>query len=338
MQIQSDFPLVSLNTFGLESSARYYVEVQSEEELTVLLRDNQWKDFPKFILGGGSNVLFTKNIDALVIRPNIKGIETVSEDQEKVTLKVGAGEAWHDLVLHCVKLGLGGIENLSLIPGSVGAAPMQNIGAYGVEVKDVITLVKAMEIATGNAREFSKEECAFGYRESIFKKELKDRYIITEVHFELSKNPTLHIDYGDVRKTLADMNVEKPGIKEVSDAIIQIRRSKLPDPAQIGNAGSFFKNPEIPAGQYEQLKMTYPEMPGYQVDQQLVKVPAGWLIEKAGWKGYKQGNIGVHEKQALVLVNYGGGTGHEIKALSETIQSSIEEKFGISLKAEVNFI
>ncbi|WP_031529737.1 UDP-N-acetylmuramate dehydrogenase [Dyadobacter crusticola] len=338
MQIQSNFPLRHYNTFGLESTARFFVEITSLTELTEILTNPEWKKTPKFILGGGSNILLTRDIDALVIHPKILGIEKIKETDSQVLLKAGGGESWHEFVLHCVRSGYGGVENLSLIPGSVGAAPMQNIGAYGVEVKNVIESVEAVEVETGVPHVFSNAECKFGYRESIFKKEASGRFVITGVTFVLSKNPVVNIGYGDVQKTLAEMEIVNPTIGDVSEAIMRIRKSKLPDPAQIGNAGSFFKNPEISATQFGDLKMAFPEIPGYPVDENTVKVPAGWLIEKAGWKGYRNGDIGVHEKQALVLVNYGGGTGNEIRLLSETIQESILSKFGISLKAEVNFI
>jgi UDP-N-acetylmuramate dehydrogenase len=251
---------------------------------------------------------------------------------------VGAGEVWHDFVMHCVSNGYGGVENLSLIPGTVGAAPMQNIGAYGVEIKSVVESVGAVDIENGEKRVFSNAECEFGYRESVFKKAFKNKYVITGAIFRLSKKPVLNAAYGDVQKTLQEMGAQTPTIRDVSEAIMSIRRSKLPDPAEIGNAGSFFKNPEIPVAQFAHLRETFPEVPGYPVDAETVKVPAGWLIEKAGWKGYREGEIGVHARQALVLVNYGGGTGAQIKALSEKIQESVAGKFGIRLNAEVNFI
>ena len=338
MEIQQQVSLRHFNTFGLESEAEYFAEPQSVEELTDLLKDSRYMQIPKFILSGGSNVLFTKNIDALVIHPDIKGIKKIKEDEEFVWLDAGGGEVWQDLVNYCVNNNYAGIENMSLIPGTVGAAPMQNIGAYGVEVKDVIETVSAVSISTAEPRIFSREECQFGYRESVFKKELKNQYIITGVVFKLKKSPDFNIEYGDIKRTLAEMKVENLSIKAISDAVIRIRQSKLPDPAVIGNAGSFFKNPEIDLLQYELLKESYPEIPGYPVGPGKVKVPAGWLIEQAGWKGYREGQIGVHERQALVLVNYGGGRGEDIKLLSEKIKASIVEKFGISLSTEVNFI
>lgn len=339
MQIIEYKPLEEYNTFHLKATARYFTEVLSTDELSELLSDSKWKETPRLILGGGSNVLFTQDVDALVIRIAIKGITIIREDQESIEIKVGAGELWHNFVLYCVEHGYSGVENLSLIPGTVGAAPMQNIGAYGVEIKEVVKELEAIEIETGTIRSFTNEECQFGYRESIFKKELKGKYIITSVTFRLSKTPDFKISYGDIQKTLAMNGAEEISIQRVSDAVIQIRKSKLPDPAEIGNAGSFFKNPEITTSEYEQLKVRFPELPGYPTTSpDFTKVPAGWLIEKAGWKGYKEGQAGVHAKQALVLVNYGGATGNQIKELAEKVQASVWENFSIRLTPEVNFI
>ncbi|MCE7042230.1 UDP-N-acetylmuramate dehydrogenase [Dyadobacter sp. CY312] len=338
MEIKQHVSLRDLNTFGLESEARYFADVKSEADLQSLLRNPRYLTIPRFILGGGSNVLFTQNIDALVIHPNIKGIEVVKEDDLTISLNVGGGEVWHELVLYCVNNNYAGIENLSLIPGTVGAAPMQNIGAYGVEVKDVIESVRAISIDNGEVRVFDNEECQFGYRESIFKKELKDHYIITGVVMKLQKVPVFRVEYGDIRNTLAEMQVKELSIGAISNAVIRIRQSKLPDPARIGNAGSFFKNPEIDQLFYNSLKEQFPNMPGYPTEPGKIKVPAGWLIEQAGWKGYREGQIGVHERQALVLVNYGGGRGEDIKLLSEKIKISVADKFGIQLSTEVNFV
>ncbi|SDF98937.1 UDP-N-acetylmuramate dehydrogenase [Dyadobacter soli] len=336
MLVQSNVSLRHLNTFGLDADARFFINVHSVDELAAILHDPEWKNTPKFILGGGSNILLTRDIEALVIHPAIVGITVVEENEETVVLAVGAGEVWHDFVMHCVDKGYGGVENLSLIPGTVGAAPMQNIGAYGVEVKSVIECVEAVDIESGEKRIFSNEECQFGYRESVFKKSLKDKYVITGATFRLNKKPVLNAAYGDVQKTLREMGAEIPTIRDVSEAIMQIRRSKLPDPAEIGNAGSFFKNPEIPVAQFAHLRELFPEIPGYPVDAETTKVPAGWLIERAGWKGYREDDIGVHARQALVLVNYGGGSGAKIKALSEKIRESVNKKFGITLNVEVN--
>ena len=338
MQIQNNVSLRNLNTFGLEAAAKYFVEAKSVDELTAILTDKDWKDYPKFILGGGSNVLFTQNINALVIHPDIRGINKINENDDHIWLHVGAGEVWHDLVVYCVNHDYAGIENLSLIPGTVGAAPMQNIGAYGIEIKDTIETVEAISISTAENRTFNWEDCQFGYRESIFKKELKNQYIITGVVFKLNKKPVFNIEYGDIRKTLEEMKVENISIRAISDAVIHIRQTKLPDPAKIGNAGSFFKNPEINKSQFDVLKNSFPDIPGYPVNHDQIKVPAGWLIEQAGWKGYREGEIGVHDRQALVLVNFGGGTGDNIKKLSEKIQESVDKKFGIRLTAEVNFV
>lgn len=336
--MQNNVSLRYLNTFGLDADAQFFEEVKTTEELINIIKDPVWKETPKFILGGGSNILLTQDIRALVIKIAIKGIEIIKEDEDFVLLHAGAGETWHDFVIFCVKNGYAGVENLSLIPGTIGAAPMQNIGAYGVEIKDVVETVETISNETGEKKIFTKEECLFGYRESIFKHTLKGKCIITSVTFRLNKKPVFHVEYGDIQKTLQEMNVEVPSIKAISEAVIKIRRSKLPDPAEIGNAGSFFKNPEITEEQFNQLKTNFPDVPGYPTMPGFVKVPAGWLIERAGWKGYREGNIGVHARQALVLVNYGGGTGAEIKALSEKIQQSVEDKYGIRLSAEVNFI
>jgi UDP-N-acetylmuramate dehydrogenase len=303
-----------------------------------VLNNPDLQGIERLVLGGGSNVLLTRDFEGLVIKIGLKGIQKIREDQHHVWLKVAAGENWHEFVLHCIEQGYAGVENLSLIPGTVGAAPMQNIGAYGVEIKEVFEELTALNIATQQLVTFDLPTCRFGYRESIFKHEAKGRYIIVDVTFRLNKVPTYHVNYGDIQQTLAEMGVSDLSIKAVSDAVIRIRQSKLPNPAEIGNAGSFFKNPEIPKEQFEQLKAQHPTMPGYETSPATMKVPAGWLIEQAGWKGHRSGNVGVHARQALVLVNYGGGTGLEIKALSEKIQASVFERFGVKLQAEVNFV
>lgn len=338
MQMQQNFSLRNLNTFGLESEARFFIEVDSVNALAEILKDETLKAVPKFILGGGSNVLLTQHIEALVIHPNIKGITKIREDDDFVWIHAGGGESWHDFVLYCVENQYAGIENLSLIPGTVGAAPMQNIGAYGVEIKEVVETVETIAINTAEIRNFSSQECRFGYRESIFKTDLKGQYIITGVVFRLNKKAQFNIEYGDIQKILQEMEVEDISIQAISEAVIRIRKSKLPDPAIIGNAGSFFKNPEIDKTQFDELKKHFEEMPGYPTVENRIKVPAGWLIEEAGWKGYRDGPIGVHDRQALVLVNYGGGSGEGIKALSEKILKSVESKFGIRLTTEVNFV
>ncbi len=338
MIVQKDVQLKPYNTFGIEATAKYFVEVSSIEQLKEILQNPDYQPIKRLILGGGSNMLLTKDFDGLVIKMSIKGMDVVKETEENIWIKAGAGVVWHDLVMHCVDQNYAGIENLSLIPGTVGAAPMQNIGAYGIEIKEVFEELEALEIETGEIRTFDKATCNFGYRESIFKHEAKGKYIILNVTFKLSKNPTFHLEYGAIRDTLAEMGVLELGIRAISDAVIHIRQSKLPNPAEIGNAGSFFKNPEIPNTQFEALKAQFPTIPSYPVNETTTKVPAGWLIEQAGWKGQRFGNVGVHAKQALVLVNYGGGKGEEIKDLSQKIQASVKEKFGIQLSAEVNFI
>jgi UDP-N-acetylmuramate dehydrogenase len=338
MNIQENISLKSYNTFGIDAHARYFTEVHTVPELQAVLKHPAYASLPKLILGGGSNLLFTQDYQGLVIKINLQGIEKINEDAQHVYIQAGAGVVWHQFVLYCIENQYAGIENLSLIPGTVGAAPMQNIGAYGVEIKEIFDSLEAVHIETGKSRIFTSEECQFGYRESVFKKELKGQYIITAVTFRLGKVAVFNTSYGAIQDTLKQMSVETPTLRSVSDAVIHIRRSKLPDPAEIGNAGSFFKNPEIPASQYETLKAEYPQIPGYVTSPEMVKVPAGWLIEQCGWKGKRIGDTGVHKNQALVLVNYGNARGNDIKALSEQVQQSVLEKFNIQLQAEVNFI
>ncbi|WP_394993491.1 UDP-N-acetylmuramate dehydrogenase [Emticicia sp.] len=338
MTVQTNVQLKPFNTFGIEAKAKYFVEISTIVELQNILQNPDYQGIERLILGGGSNLLLTKDFDGLVIKINIKGFEVVKENDENIWIKSGAGVAWHDLVIHCVNQNYAGIENLSLIPGTVGAAPMQNIGAYGIEIKDVFEDLEAIEIATGKTKIFDQQICNFGYRESIFKHEAKGKYIILNVTFKLNKKPTFYVEYGAIKDTLAEMGITELSIKAISDAVIHIRQSKLPNPAEIGNAGSFFKNPEIQKTQFEILKAQFPTIPSYPVSETTTKVPAGWLIEQAGWKGQRFGNVGVHAKQALVLVNYGGGKGEEIKILSQKIQVSVKEKFGIQLSAEVNFV
>ena len=338
MTIQQNVSLKPYNTFGLEATARFFVEIQSVEELKSVLQSPDYKSVGKLFLGGGSNIMLTKNFEGLVVKINFEGINNIFEDDAHIHIQAGAGEIWHQLVMYCVENQYAGMENLSLIPGTVGAAPMQNIGAYGVEIKDIFEELQALNLETLEIETFKLNDCHFGYRESIFKHEAKGKYVITSVTFKLNKIPVYKVAYGDIQKTLAEMNVIDLSIKAVSDAVISIRKSKLPDPAEIGNSGSFFKNPEIPKVQYEELKAKFENIPSYPINETTVKIPAGWLIEQAGWKGFRDGEIGVHIRQALVLVNYGGGTGEQIKALSAKIQASVLEKFGISLSTEVNFI
>lgn len=331
-KVQERVNLKRYNTFGISAYARYFAEVDDIHQLPDISKD-------VLILGGGSNILFTKDFDGLVIHNSLKGITVIDQNSDRVTVKVAAGEIWHDFVLHAINNNWGGIENLSLIPGTVGAAPMQNIGAYGVEVKEVIVSVDAIDRSNGALRSFSNEECRFGYRESVFKHELKNKFFISSVTLSLTNN-THHLNttYGAIADTLKQMDVTEPTIRSVSDAVIKIRRSKLPDPNVIGNAGSFFKNPVIHVDQYNQLKKQIPSIPGYVSDNQEVKVPAGWLIEQSKLKGIRRGDVGVHEHQALVLVNYGNGTGEEILDLSKNIQRIVFDNFGIELNTEVNII
>ncbi len=334
--IKENISLQPYNTFGIDIKARYFTEVNSEQDLLEIINDPQLKQLPKLILGGGSNMLFTKDYNGLVIKNNLRGISIVAEDDAFATVKAASGETWHHFVLYCIEKGLGGVENLSLIPGTVGAAPIQNIGAYGVEIRNVFENLEAVHISTGEKILLTLNECQFGYRESIFKKDYKDKYFIVSVTFKLSKKHTLNTSYGAIQKTLEEMQITEPDIVAVSKAVCHIRSSKLPDPAKLGNAGSFFKNPEIPVQQYQQLKTIYPEMPGYITTSESVKVPAGWLIEQCGWRGKRVGNTGSHKDQSLVLVNYGGANGEEVKNLAYEIQRSVKEKFGIEINPEVN--
>jgi UDP-N-acetylmuramate dehydrogenase len=343
MKIQENISLRPYNTFAIEARARYFADVHSAEQLQELIRQEVYQQQDVFILGGGSNVLLTRDFDGLVVKIGISGIEIIEENDEEALVKAGAGENWHQFVLHCIGQGLGGIENLSLIPGTVGAAPMQNIGAYGVEIKDVFERLQAVDLRTGHLQTFSHEDCRFGYRESIFKNELKGKFIITSVTLRLSKKPVINTTYGTIESTLAEMRsrkgyVPRPAIEEVSDAVIAIRQSKLPDPKVIGNAGSFFKNPVVSRRKYEALREQYENVPGYPLDDQHIKVPAGWLIEQCGWKGKRFGGTGVHDKQALVLVNHGQAVGREIWELALKIKQSVLEKFGIDISPEVNIV
>ncbi len=326
-----------LNTFGIQAYAENYLRVDNIKILQEVTK--VYKDV--FVLGGGSNILLTQDITKPVIHMVNRGIEVLQEGSRtnKVLVRAQSGENWHDFVLWCLSGNLGGLENLSLIPGFVGASPMQNIGAYGVEVKDRFHELEALEIETGKVRRFRASECDFGYRESIFKHAEKGRYIILSVTFELSTGDhEINIDYGAIRSELDKRGVRKPSIQDVSDVVIDIRRSKLPDPAEIGNSGSFFKNPVITRSQFESLSKEYKDIPHYPISEESVKVPAGWLVEKSGYKGYRIGDAGVHRKQALVLVNYDKATGKEILELAHEIQDTVRDKFGIALEMEVNVI
>lgn len=335
MQIFENHPLDKLNTFGLPAKARRLVAIDSEETLKSLIPLLPQTD--KILCwGGGSNILLTQDVDAWVLKNELKGRTVWKEDENHIWLRIGAGEGWHETVMYAVEKGWGGIENLSLIPGSVGAAPIQNIGAYGVELKDVFDHLEGYELRTGEKRTYTHAQCNFGYRDSIFKREVRD-FFITEVCLRLSKKPVLHTDYGDIRQELTKLPHTQYSIQDVSNAVIAIRSSKLPNPAEIGNAGSFFKNPTISTEQFSLLQATYPDMPHYPQGEK-VKIPAAWLIQQCGWKGKRLGNYGVHERQALVLVNYGGARGSDLYQLSCDIQQSVAERFGIGLEREVNVV
>ncbi len=338
MQFLENYSLRSLNTFGIEARAAFFSVAANMDELMEALEYAHARNKQLFVLGGGSNILLLGDTDRFVLKNNLHGIEVLEENREIVRLRVGGGVVWHDLVSYAVEKGWGGVENLSLIPGTVGAAPIQNIGAYGTEIRDVFENLEAINLSTGSMRVFSHADCRFGYRDSIFKREEKGRWIIISVTFRLTKTAQVNTSYGDIREVLRTMGAEHPGIADVSRAVIQIRRSKLPDPAEIGNAGSFFKNPEVPQEVFLGLKERYPTIPGYHTGSGEVKIPAGWLIESNGWKGYREGNVGVHDRQALVIVNHGGATGDEVRGLASRIIESVEEKYGIRLHPEVNYI
>jgi UDP-N-acetylmuramate dehydrogenase len=338
-KIQENVNLKTYNTFGINANARYFCSITDEDELSSLLQTDLFKNEKVLILGGGSNILFTRDFDGLVVKAAIKGIQVVDENDDTISIKAMSGEVWHDLVVYCVNHNWGGIQNLSLIPGTVGAAPIQNIGAYGIELKEVVREVAGIDLISGEAKSFLNHECAFGYRESIFKHQLKEKFFISSVTLSLTrKNHSFNISYGTLKDTLKEMNISEPSLQSISDAVIHIRRSKLPDPSLLGNAGSFFKNPAISLMHYQSLQKIYLKIPGYHSVNQEVKVPAGWLIEQCGWKGKRLNNIGVHALQALVLVNYGNGKGEEIFQLAMQIISSVKEKFNITLTPEVNII
>lgn len=335
MKIQQNISLKPYNTFGLDVSAKYFVEVDSITTLTEITKANSADNI--FILGGGSNMLLTKDIEKIVVKLNLKGIQIISQNETEVVVEAKAGENWHEFVLWTIKNDFGGLENLSLIPGNVGTTPIQNIGAYGVEIKDHFVSCKALNVKTQEIVEFSNQQCKFDYRESIFKNELKDQYIVLSATFKLTKqNHVLKTSYGAIHAELDANHIANPTIKDVSNAVIAIRTSKLPDPAEIGNSGSFFKNPIVSKAQFDHLFQKYPTMPFYVIDDNWVKIPAGWLIEQTGFKGYRLGDAGVHVKQALVLVNYGKAKGHQIKKLAFTIQEEVFKIFEITITPEVN--
>jgi UDP-N-acetylmuramate dehydrogenase len=333
LEIHHRSPLKKLNSFGIEAEAEVLVVVRS---LAVLHEITQLGPTPIQVLGGGTNILLTGDLPGLTIKNEIGGIQIFLENEHEVLVKIGGGVVWHDLVLWAVEQGLGGLENLSLIPGTVGAAPIQNIGAYGVELQDVFHSLDAFDLTTGDLHTFNKANCQFGYRDSVFKRELKGRFCIVNVYLHLQKVPKLNTAYGDIQRTMEEMGVENPTIQDVSNAVIHIRQSKLPDPAVIGNAGSFFKNPTIEAADYQRFSEANPTAPHYPQPDGRVKIPAGWLIEQAGWKGQRFGDAGCHANQALVLVNYGEARGAEILELAQQIQADVLGKFGIEILPEVN--
>ena len=337
MEIQQDISLKEYNTFGIDAKAKFFSEINSIEELKKILAIKDYPDF--FVLGGGSNMLITRDLENLVLYINLKGIDILWENSDEVCIKVNAGENWHQMVLWTLDQNYGGLENLSLIPGNTGTAPIQNIGAYGVELKDTFVSCDALEIATQKLKTFTKEECQFGYRDSYFKNEGLGKYIITSVNFKLSKrNHNLHVGYGAIVSELQNNGITDPSIRDVSNAVIAIRKSKLPDPKELGNSGSFFKNPVISRQEFDKFTKIYPSAPYYKVSEKEFKIPAGWLIEQCGFKGKRFGDAGVHKHQALVLVNYGNASGKEIIDLAEKIIESVLERFGIGITPEVNII
>lgn len=332
---QKNISLKSLNTFGIDATADLFAEVNTVDHLSKIVAEH--KDL--FILSGGSNILLTKHISRPVVYLNTKGIEIIKRNADKVLVKAQAGENWHDFVLWCLSNDFGGLENLSLIPGNVGTSPMQNIGAYGVEIKDCFHSLEAMEISTGHIKSFNSKDCLFGYRESVFKNDLKGQFIILNVTFELSVGRhQIHDDYGAIREQLSALGISKPTIHDISNAVIAIRKSKLPDPEEIGNSGSFFKNPVIKIGHFKKLQSENKDVPHYRLSNELIKVPAGWLVEQCGFKGKRFGDAGVHKNQALVLVNHKNAQGSDILDLAKTIQSEVSKRFGINLEMEVNII
>ncbi len=337
MKVEKNKSLRSYNTFGIDAKAAEFISVDSVATLKQVLEHYKGEDI--FILGGGSNMLLTDDINRTVVHINLKGISVVSEDKNEVVLKVMAGENWHELVLYCLEHNYGGIENLSLIPGNTGTAPIQNIGAYGVELKDVFVSCEAISVVAGELRSFSLEDCKFAYRDSIFKTRLKGEYIITSVNLRLTKTDhRLNISYGAISDVLEEKGISQPDIRDVSEAVIQIRQSKLPDPEKLGNSGSFFKNPVLTSEEFQAFRKNHPNAPYYEVSPTEFKIPAGWLIEQAGFKGKRFGDAGVHDKQALVLVNFGSATGKEIWELALKIQKKVKDSFGIYIEPEVNIV
>jgi UDP-N-acetylmuramate dehydrogenase len=338
MNLKTNYSLLKLNTFGFDVKAKYFTEIFSETELREVLASREFNNLPRLILGGGSNILFTKDFDGIVIKNSIGNISIIKDCIDSVLIEAGAGVEWHKLVLFSLDEELNGAENLSLIPGTVGAAPIQNIGAYGVEFKDIFYSLKAMEIATGVVREFDVESCKFGYRSSVFKHELKNKYAIISVTFNLRKQKAINVAYGSIKSELEKRGIKEASSRDISQVVCDIRTSKLPDTSVYGNAGSFFKNPLISNKHYAELKEKYPEIPAYKADDQSMKLAAGWLIEQAGWKGKKHGNAASYESQALVLVNTGNASPNDVIELAGLIKASVFQKFNVTLEEEVNII
>lgn len=334
-RLQQGVSLKPYNTFGIDVTSDWWYEIGKEADLLQLLSDNPVPRLPILVLGGGSNILFTQDFEGLVLKNNIPGIDVQEEGEDHVVLRVGSGVIWHDLVEFSLEKGWGGLENLSLIPGTVGAAPIQNIGAYGAELKDIFVSLEAIHLGTLSKQSFSLSDCRFGYRDSVFKREAKGKFMITNVSLRLSKNPVLNLSYGAIKQELEKLGITTPSVMDVGHTVMAIRNSKLPNPKQIGNAGSFFKNPVIPETAFSPLLSAYPQMPHF-IQEDGIKIPAGWLIETAGWKGKSFNNCGVYPKQALVLVNYDGASGKDIIHLAHAIQESVFSIFGITLELEVN--
>ncbi|MEQ1798809.1 MAG: UDP-N-acetylmuramate dehydrogenase [Lacibacter sp.] len=340
MQVHQNISLQQYNTFGIDVKAKLFADFSSLQKLQEILAYARQlsPNTQKLILGGGSNLLFTNDVDGFVLKNEIGGIEQVKEDGDFVYLRAGAGVNWHSFVQYCVQQNLGGAENLSLIPGNVGASPMQNIGAYGVEIKDLFEELEAYHLNDKSVAKFSNSDCAFGYRESVFKHQYKNQFVILNVTYKLRKKPLFNTSYGAINEELEQMGVKELSVKDISQAVINIRSSKLPDPKVIGNAGSFFKNPSVSKEKYHELRKEVPSIAAYANADGSMKLAAGWLIEQCGWKGYRKGDAGCHAKQALVLVNYGQATGKEMYDLSEEILQSVKTKFGVELEREVNIV
>lgn len=338
MKVIKNISLKNNNTFGVDVKSKYFVEVYSEEELKQVLNSVEYSKLKKLILGSGSNILFTKDFDGIIIKNSIPGIKILSENDKSVIVEAGAGVIWDDLVQYCVNKNYGGIENLSYIPGTVGAAPIQNIGAYGQELEETFYELNGVFIADGASQIYNNSDCNFSYRNSIFKNELKDNFVVTSVNLKLRKNPNVNLNYFPVKEEVEKRNIKHPTIKDIREIVIDIRKNKLPDPNEIGNAGSFFKNPVITKESFYLLEKEYPDLKYFIVNESSVKIPAAWLIEKCGWKGEKIGNVGTHEKQPLVIVNYGNASGKEVYSMAMNIKDEVKKRFDITLENEVNVL